>query len=210
MSILSRLFGLKPSPKALSAVDWIVANTEVRLDVVEAGPLPTPEGKAAILDPLALMQTLEPNLIDVPTTGGRVVVFHEPDQGRNSKLALVFSDSPVTGGADVATCAVDAGMGSVFTPTTHTNLLRFIDEDLKTDPYNGFFHAHDDPNGGERKIVTLPDGTPIPYVHSGWGDGGYPVFTLTDADGTLCALYTDFMGKNDQGEYLTPPGVTLD
>jgi hypothetical protein len=149
--------------------------------------------------------------IDTPSHSGRIVVFHDTLEMRNSKLAIIFSDAPVCGGADVGVCAVDAGMASIFTPQTHAALATFI----KNMPagksiYNDFFYKYDDPQGGERKIVALPDGTPVPYVHSGWGDGAYPVFTLTDAQGKVCAVYTDFMGRNAEGAWLVPPGVTYD
>ncbi len=201
----------RPEPTGLAAVQWIVAQTDAALEICEAGPFPTPSGQVAILDPLCLMQALEPNLVPVPPEGGRVVVFHDSAEGRNSKLALVFSDADVAGGNDVATCGVDAGMASVFTPETHAAILEFatsLGEDGNI--YDDYFCRFDDPAGGERKIVNLPDGTPVPYVHSGWGDGGYPVFTLTDSNGNLCAVYVDFMGRNEDGEWLTPPGVTLD
>jgi hypothetical protein len=163
----------------------------------------------AILDPLAFTQT--PDWADVPSTGGEMVVFHDLDEGRNSKLALIFSDAAVSDGADVGTCMVNAGMASVFTPATHAATTAYY-KTLKDNPYHSHFQQFDDPKGGERKIVALPDGTPVPYVHSGWGDGAYPVFTLTDAAGKVCAIYADFMGKNDDKDdsWLTPPGVTLD
>ena len=95
-----------------AARDWILTETQAKLEITEAGSLPTPDGKVTFLDPLAFFQS--PTWIDVPRSEGAVVVFHDVDEGRNSKLAIVFSDSPVTGGADVATCGVDAGMASIF------------------------------------------------------------------------------------------------
>ena len=85
---------------------------------------------------------------------------------------------------------------------------RFYDG-LPEDPYNHYFHKFDDPAGGERKIVLLPDGTPVPYVHSGWGDGGYPVFILTEASGAVCAAYTDFMGEKRRRCLADPTGREL-
>lgn len=204
--------GKKPGPgvsTGLTAREWILANTDATLEVVELGHFDTAAGQAAFLDPLAFYQT--PDWVEVPREGGQLVVFHDPEQGRNSQLAIVFGNMHIWAGADVATCAVDAGMGSIFTPSTHAAQAEFANE-LGPDKnlYDDYFCTFDDKAGGERKIVELPDGTPVPYVHSGWGDGAYPVFTLTTENGGVVAVYTDFMGCDEDGNYLLPPGVTLD
>ena len=208
---LASIFGLAKTPQdtKLSARDWIVANTDARLEVCEVGPFPTTEGTVTALDPLAFFQ--EADYIAVPKTEPDLVVFHDSAEGRNSKMALIYSNTTVAGGMDKATCAVDAGMASFFTPQTHAAQTSFANKIASDDNlYHHHFEAFDNtPPGGERKIVALPDGTPVPYVHSGWGDGGYPVFTLTDTKGALCAVYVDFMGRNEEGEWLAPPGVTL-
>lgn len=202
----------RPTPKIVStgqsAVTWIEASNKMPLDVVEIGAFPTPERKVAVLDPLYFAQERE--FIAVPGDEGRVVVFHDPSEGRNSKMAIVFSDAEVTGGDDVATCFVEAGMASFFTPASVDAMNQFgrsLGENANF--YDDYFCKFDDEAGGERKLAALPDGTLVPYIHSGWGDGAYPVFTLTDAEGNLCAIYTDFMGHNDDGVYLTPPGFVV-
>lgn len=205
---LSSLFRSRPKlhETGLSAVDWIASETKNPLDICLVGQLDTSSGKVAFIDPLAFMQKFEDCAVVCPTTGGKVIAFHDAQNARNSKLAIVFSDATVAGGDDVATCIVDAGMASIFTTLTYAAQLDFANS-LGPDQnmYDDYFDRFDDPEGGERKMAKLPDGTPVPYVHSGWGDGGYPVFTLTDAQGNLCAVYTDFMGKNEAGEFLLPP-----
>ena len=184
-------------------------NTDAPLEVYEIGAFPTPEGQVAALDPLSFFQTAE--YIATPNTTPAFVVFGDTSEGLNSKMALIYSDANVAGGRDKATCAVDAGMASFFTPATHAAQTAYANT-IASDGnlYHNHFEAFDNiPPGGERKFVTLPDGTQIPYVHSGWGDGGYPVFTLTDPNGALCAVYVAFMGRNDKGAWLAPPGVTL-
>ena len=210
MSLWDLLLGRsEPDDTGMTVRDWIVDHSDADLDVAEIGPFATPEGRVTFGDPLVFAHT--PNWIAVPQSGGALVVFHDPLLGRNSKLALIFSDRTVAGGSDVAICAVDAGLASVFTPATHAAMTRFLAALPKdVDPYNDHFSKYDDAAGGERKFVPLPDGTPVPYVHAGWGDGAYPVFALTDMAGTVIAVYTDFMGVNDDGDWLLPPGVTLD
>lgn len=209
-NFFERLFGAaKPRDTGLSVRDWILSETDAKLEVTEVGPFPTPEGRAGIIDPLVFAQP--PDYAAVPTSGGQIVVFYDEEELRNSKLALVFPGGTVAGGADIGVCAVDAGMASIFTPATHAAMTAFIESqnDDQFNLYDQYFMDYDDPAGGERKIVPLPDGTPIPYVHSGWGDGGYPVFTLTDVEGGLVALYTDFLGKDESGAWLAPPAVKL-
>ena len=107
-------------------------------------------------------------------------------------------------------CMVDAGMASIFTPATHQAMTEFVDSGGDYfNAYDEYFMDFDESNGVERKIVPLPDWTPIPYIKSGWGDGVYPVFTLKDVNGQVVAIYADFLGKDESGAWLTPPGVTL-
>lgn len=199
----------RPQDTGLSVRDWIIANTDAPLEVCEVGAFPTPEGQVTALDPLAFFQPAE--YVATPKATPAFVVFHDRSEGLNSKMALIYSDAHVAGGQDKATCWVDAGMASFFTPVTHAAQTAYANT-IASDGnlYHNHFEAFDNIlPGGERKIVTLPDGTPIPYVHPGWGDGGYPVFTLTDPNGALCAVYVDFIGRNEEGAWLTPPGVSL-
>lgn len=208
MSIFGWLFGhvTQPVDTGQTVRDWIVGQTAAALEITEVGAFATPQGQLVLLDPLVLAQS--PEWIDVPVRGGHIVVFHDVQEGRNSKLAVIFSDDTVAGGADTGTLAVDAGLASVFTPDSYRNITTFFDTfDSGRDPYNDFFSTYDDPDGGERKIVPLPDGTPVPYIHSGWGDGAYPVNSLTNMAGDVIAVYVDFMGKNDAGDWLLPPGL---
>ena len=207
MSLLAWLFGMvQPVDSGQTVRDWIVGQTDAALEITEAVGFPTPRGQVAMLD--TLIPTPEPKWIDVPDTGGQIVVFHDTGQGRNSILALVFSEATVAGGAAVGVVPIGTGLISVFTPDTYACINLFFDSFGENgDPYYDFFSLHDDPQGGERKIVPLPDGTPVPYIHSGRGDGSYPVYTLQDVAGEVIAVYTDFMGINDTGDWLRPPGV---
>ncbi|MEM9344094.1 MAG: DUF4241 domain-containing protein [Pseudomonadota bacterium] len=189
------------------AVDWIIAACAAPLMAHEVGTLDTSSGQLAMIDPLVFWVSFEESAFKVPKTGGRIVVLEDTRARLNSKMVIVFADGDVEGGADVATLLVDAGMGSLFTRDTYDAMKAWV-EGLEYDPYTTLFEEHDNvPPGGERKIVPLPDGTPVPYVHTGYGDGGYPVFTLTDAEGAVVAAYADFMGCDEAGKWLAPPGV---
>ncbi len=192
----------------MTVIAWIQSNNDSELTVTDAGFFATAEGRVTFLDPLAFYES--PSWIDVPDSGGRVIVFFDPKVDRNSKLALVFGDGEVAGGNSVAMFMVDAGMASVFTPTTHAAQFAFAKSLGHGNLYDDYFEKFDDPSGGERKIASLPDGTPVPYVHSGWGDGVYSVFTLTDTNGYVLAVYTDFIGRNAGGDWLVPPGLALE
>ena len=188
--------------------DWIIQNTSARLDATEVGRLEIAGGNIALLDPLFFSQPMEDAQIPVPDGAADIVIFHDRDEGRNSKLAVIFADAPVQGGTEAATCFIETGMASVFTASSHAAMNDFL-EVLGPDKnlYDDYFCKFDSEGSVERKMAQLPDGTPVPYAHTGWGDGAYPVFTLTDATGTLLAVYCDFMGCNDDGDWLTPPGV---
>lgn len=209
MNLFGWLFGMaqaQPIDTEQTVRAWIVAQNAATLEIVEVGDFPTPQGQLAMLDALILAPT--PQWIDVPDTGGKIVVFHDPNEGRNSKLALIFSDATVAGGAEVGVLPIGAGLASLFTQDTFASTSAFFDSFKdQSNPYDDFFFKFDDPEGGERKIVPLPDGTPVPYIHSGWGDGAYPVYVLHDMAGDVIAVYTDFMGKNDAGDWLQPPGL---
>jgi len=189
-------------------VEWILASCAAPLVAHDIGTFATPGGRIAMIDPLAFGCEFEEFAFRVPKSGGRLVVFEDTRERRNSKLAIVFSDAVVSGGKDVSTLLVDAGMGSLFNRETYEAMKAWL-KTLRFDPYTAYFEEHDNlPPGMERKIVPLPDGTPVPYVHSGWGDGAYPVFTLTDATGAVIAAYADFLGCDKDGTWLTPPEPT--
>ena len=197
-----------PKDSGLTAREWIDAKTETDFEVTEVGAFSTAEGLVCMIDPLVFGQP--PNFVQVPNENGRIVVFFDSKEWRNSKLALIFSEETVAGGDDVGVCMVDAGMASIFTPATHQAMTKFVDSGGDYfNVYDEYFMEFDESNGAERKIVPLPDGTPVPYIQSGWGDGRYPVFTLKDVNGQVIAIYTDFLGKDESGAWLTPPGVTL-
>ncbi|MBM7066653.1 DUF4241 domain-containing protein [Actibacterium sp. 188UL27-1] len=78
----------------------------------------------------------------------------------------------MSGGADIGTWAVDAGMTCICMPTTHAAMEVFLTSKPDMDPHDDYFADYDDSEGAERKIFALPDGTPVPYIQSGWGDVG--------------------------------------
>ncbi len=94
-------------------------------------------------------------------------------------------------------------------PRTNAATTAFANElDTRANLYDDCSSESNDRIGGERKILKLPDGTPVPYVHSGYGDGAYGAIALHDSSENVCAVYADFMGFNDKyGAWLVPPGV---
>src|SRR5690606_11298646 len=73
------------------------------------------------------------------------------------------------------------------------------------DIYNDWFHGLSGETHVVKEMVPLPSGTRFPMMSSGWGDGGYPVASLSDAEGRMVAIYVDFMGMNEEGDWLLPP-----
>lgn len=189
------------------ALHWIMSETAADLRITEVGPLETPEGRVIAADPLTYSADWALLEIAVPTGGGRLFVAHDVAEGRISKAVLVFADAAPVCGADVATIPVDTGLASFLTPAT----AKALDQagaalaDARKDLYNNWFHAL----FGDEHVVAgaypLPDSpATVAIFSSGWGDGSYPVATLSDAGGAVVAVYADFMGKDDEGNWLLP------
>jgi hypothetical protein len=67
---------------------------------------------------------------------------------------------------------------------------------------HSWFDQMDDPNHIQAGLANIPlplatDGANIILVHSGWGDGVYPVVGVYDTDGQLVRVHVDFGVIND-------------
>jgi len=184
-------------------IEWIAAHTEATMEFERFGTFATRDGRLSVVDPLSASKA---DFVDVPKATARLVVFYGTESERESKLALVYRDEAVHGGSWLLDCPVDAGVVSPVTPSSFKALLDFV-ESLDGNPYDAYF-ARYDKAGNEGPWGQLPDGTRLPYIHSVWGDGTYPVFALWTKAGDVCAVYVDFHGIGDEdGTWLTPPGV---
>lgn len=190
-----------------TAVEWVVKNTDVPLQVEEVAKLTMAPGGLVVADALIADQFEYFTRIATPAGPARfVVAIDKAQDGRPSKAMLVFSDAPVACGQDVATVGIDSGLAAFFDRAT----LKAVNHDGAAlgpgkDIYNDWFYALI----GDKPVVAgpvpLPSGAVVPMVSSGWGDGAYPVATLNDANGQIVAVYADFMGRDDEGTWLLPP-----
>jgi hypothetical protein len=101
---------------------------------------------------------------------------------------------------------VDAGMGA-FLDESGFAALAALSEGLFAaggNLYDDFVAAQmtADP---EAAMLQLPKGERLPVFSTGWGDGVYPAVCLKDAQGGVAAVYADFMGRYESGEWLLPP-----
>lgn len=194
----------EPAPPG--AVAWLRDHTGHTLDVQAIGPVAIAPGGVIVVDPLTYSGSSDWPFLSIPEGQAQFVVALDAKSGRVSKAMLVFSDAPVTCGHDEATVPVDTGLAAFLDRPTAAAL----DADALAlgpdkDIYNDWFHALIGETHVVKEMVPLPSGIRFPMMSSGWGDGGYPVASLSDAEGRMVALYVDFMGMNDKGEWLLPP-----
>ena len=201
----------------MNAKNWIIDNSSDQAECDAPGHFPTPEGRLSVIDPLC---STEARFIEVPTTGGDLLVISD-GEGYWERFALIFADGEVAGGTHEFDCLVDGGVASPVTPASlnalntlrrqipqvypkgHPN-ARYPAPNLYIEHFEQFDEA-----GAEPLKASLPDGTLMPYIHSGFGDGAYPVFTLTDQAGANLAVYCDFLGNEELENWVAPPGVTV-
>ena len=187
------------------AVKWVETRTEQATETHRIGRY-TPASQHMIgVDSLTYMPSYEWPYFDIPAGPADLYVLVEPEYGRNSKAVLVFSDAAPACGFDIATMGVDTGTGA-FPDRRAALVLEALSDTLNAQGkniYNDFLEAQM-PDDSFARFITLPDGTRFPAFSTGWGDGGYPVATLIDTRGSLIAVYADFMGRNEAGEWLLP------
>ena len=160
-----------------------------------------------MVDPLTYGPGLDWPFVPVPAGAARFIVALEPDDSRVSKALLVFSDAEVSCGHDETSVGVDSGLAAFLDQPRAKALLDASDAlgDGK-DIYNDWFSTL--PINAKPVVsdmAPLLSGVTFPMMSSGWGDGGYPVASLRDKDGAMVALYVDFMGKDDDANWLLPP-----
>ena len=161
-------------------------------------------GQIYATDPLTLWQT-EGDALRVPDAPARLIGLLEREQGRAALMALIWSNADVVCGEDLSTIGVDTGLAGFLTPDNVRDLLAYADP--SAGPYHGTYAEQLDATIPTLPFVAqLPSGARFPVSGSGWGDGGYPVASLHDAEGNMVALYTQFMGGTE--EWLLPPPCT--
>ncbi|WP_373636719.1 hypothetical protein [Yoonia sp. BS5-3] len=187
---------------AESALEWLTTRSAPAI-VAEAGTWTTPSGIAYAIDPLTLFGGDNP-IADLPQTAATIVGFHPLDvTDRVSLMALIWSDQPVLCGDDVATIGVDTGLAAFVGPSDLPVLENYGAqwETLYAGPYAEQIDAfYPGPI-----LIDLPGASGFPLSGSGWGDGGYPVATLKDAEGRVTALYTQFITAEGEDWLLPSP-----
>ena len=140
-------------------------------------------------------------LADRPEAERRGVAPHEageaPEELGPGELAAFAVDAGTA-------CFVDDDAVARFMPEEDT----WHDELFESEDPGCWFARMDDPDHIREGLanIVLPgadDGSNIVIVHSGWGDGVYPVVGGYDADGNLVAVHIDFAvvgASGDEGD----------
>ncbi|MEX3015682.1 hypothetical protein [Gymnodinialimonas hymeniacidonis] len=190
------------APLAKNALAWLQDGIAMPTTLYEAGTWRVPGGVIFPTDPLGLWQAFEEPGIRVPTDAARIVGLLEESQDRTAILAFIWSHAPVFGGDDVCTIASVCGLAGFLTPEDVDAVQTYGDPEGT--PYHGMYKDQLDAKlPTPPTLVSLPAGNRFPISGSGWGNGKYPVASLTDADGTMLALYTQFIGGGEN--WLLPP-----
>ncbi len=191
------------------AIDWLISQTARPLDLRKVGSY-TPNGPLIGVDPLTYVADYKWPYADVPAGPATFYALIDREDGRVSKAVLVFSGTAPTCGADLATIPVDTGTGAFLDRDTAAELdaLGAKLADQGKDLYNDFLMEKMGDSSDYADFITLPQGHRFPIFGTGWGDGRYPVASLTDGAGQVIALYADFMGADEKGTWLLPPPCT--
>lgn len=184
---------------------WMQAQSSLPLRFESVGPYAIPSGAIVAVDPLTYSPSPEWPQIAVPKGEAEVMVALDPETGRVSKALMVFSDAGVACGHDETSIPVDTGLAALLDLGSAAALAQEAtalgpDANLYTD----WFAAQIDDKPVVHDMVRLPSGHRFPMTSTGWGDGIYPVASLRDAQGTLIAVYADFMGQDAEGTWLLP------
>jgi Protein of unknown function (DUF4241) len=187
---------------------WIKAQNWTTLRIVDAGTV-TPSGTEMIgVDSLTFASSYAWPWFTVPGGPARFVAFFDDKHGRVSKVALIFADGVPACGHDVGSMGVDTGTGA-FLDRVVAQKLDDLSGAMGVDcNLYDCFMAKQVGEHAFAQMIRLPDGTSFPAFSTGWGDGVYPVATLHDAEGQMLAVYADFMGRNETGEWLLPEPCT--
>ena len=188
------------------AAAWLAQNTATPLELRSAGSYTVSGGAIIVADPLTYAP--HPNWVWIKVHDGkaRLYLMIDPETDRVSKAALVFSDAAPVCGHDEATVGVDTGLAAFLNRADATELDTTGNEfaDAGKDIYNDWFHERISHASFRGKVLPLPKGGKVAMTTTGWGDGGYPVASLSDANGKIVAVYADFMGRNAEGTWLLP------
>jgi hypothetical protein len=189
----------------IGALAWVRSMTGFPLEMRAIGTVTIAPGGVIVADPLTFFSAAGSPAIPAPAGSAQFIVALDAETGRVSKALLVFSAAPVACGRDEATVGVDTGLAAFLDQPTAlalANLAQAVspDRNIYDDWFNRFIGA----SQVVADLVPLPSGESVPMMSSGWGDGGYPVASLSDAEGRMVAVYADFMGINEDGDWLLP------
>ena len=188
-----------------ATLDWLIAASgDPGRSVIDLGEYHLDGSGIMALDPLTGFATKPAG--NLPAGPAQVYVIQSHQDGFDETAALVLTLGPAVPvcGLSHGTFGVDTGLAAILNKSDADKLdgygrvLDLVGSDLFTALEAQL------PMDNPANFVTLPEGTRFPVSRSGYGDGGYELFRLNDAQGRPVALYIDFIGDR-KGEWIDPP-----
>ena len=152
------------------------------------------------VDPLTLWGEDAP--LRVPPGPARVVSYAWPGDQSSTGLALVWGTTgTVTCGEMVAVIGVDTGLAAFMDAPALAEVTRLEEGSAA---YAAYFNALVE-MGITGEMIAIEEAT-FPASRSGYGDGGYGVWQLSDESGTIRALWVEFLpGGEDWADFPACP-----
>ncbi|HEX4444756.1 MAG TPA: DUF4241 domain-containing protein [Galbitalea sp.] len=202
--------------------------TRARVSTYELGTLRVPSGMLGACDPFA-GELDNPLLIPIPAGDHRVVVtvadVSEAQDGshlREAYLSVIVSDNPSASisaavgldgppsegefygvGVDAGTVAFVDGLAAKSAMPKSASWYDDFFDDGTPESWFGIMDA-DRPHPAGAANIVMPlatNGENVTLVHSGWGDGFYPLLQTRDANGDLVGIHIDLQVVGDPANY---------
>ena len=188
-----------------ATLDWLIAaSNDPGRRVIDLGEYVLDDSGVVALDPLTGLASRPATGLPAGAASAHVILARQDGFDDTAALVLALGKAAPVCGISHGTFGVDTGLAALLNQSDaarldgYARLLDLTGGDL--------FSALETqlPMENPANFVTLPEGPRFPVSRSGYGDGLYELFGLSDARGRPVALYVDFIGDS-KGEWIDPP-----